>query len=259
MPDIRTRSSVSNDNRWTESKRSRSKPHSGGTSWRSDLEQSRSRRRLIDACWRAGRSGDPAVFRILLRTFGLSRDPAVVWEAARSIGLLGNKRAIPPVVRALRRGPLVAHRTGAVVALTLLNARQTVPELISVLENRTTPALLRDYVAEALGIFEARQAETCLLRLLRDRSPRVRASAAFALGRIGNKKTIEHLQEYQAHETAILYGQPIRNHALRAIQSIRSRLSKGSANRTVPSDRMYQSSKSRKRTLTRSTRTNRRH
>jgi hypothetical protein len=103
--------------------------------------------------------------------------------AARSLGMLGDKRAIPPLREALCSGyPFL--EASSVRALAMLGDVESIPFFLEKLKNETD-SMLRIAYASALGKLRATQATQELFALLRQAEPGVaRGEIGLALARI---------------------------------------------------------------------------
>lgn len=104
-------------------------------------------------------------------------------HAAVALGRLGDRRAVPPLLKALA-DPDPVLRTQAAAALGRLKAGEAVPSLIGALQD--TDAGVRQTAATALGIMGDPSAVPSLVQALQDAAEGVRARAAAALGRLGD-------------------------------------------------------------------------
>lgn len=111
-------------------------------------------------------------------------------DAAEVLGEIGNKRAVEPLIDALRDADCTVQ-WGAAEALGKIGDKKAVEPLITTL--KTEDEYLRERAAEALGeIGDARAVEP-LIGALNDKDEGVRSSAAEALGKIGDVRAVEPL------------------------------------------------------------------
>jgi HEAT repeat protein len=107
---------------------------------------------------------------------------AVRREAISALGLIGDKRAIPPLITLLRQQE-VELSPSAAISLSRIGS-PAVPELTALLQNEPEP--VRYLAVEALGLI-GRAALPSLFAAIQDESHYVRNQAAIALGLIGEE------------------------------------------------------------------------
>jgi HEAT repeat protein/Na+/melibiose symporter-like transporter len=116
--------------------------------------------------------------------------------AARSLGKLGDRRAIGPLRRAVRSGQPYLTASSA-RALAMLGDADSIPYFLERLE-REPDGILRTAFASALGRLRARQAAPQLLALLRRAEPgAARGEIGLALARIAGDERY-YLQHWHA-------------------------------------------------------------
>ena len=106
--------------------------------------------------------------------------------AAEALGRIGDKRAFQPLLRALK-DQHSGVRYVVAVALGEIGDNRAVEPLIRVLKDSQLGA------AEALGKIGDKRAVQPLIKTLQDNEPWVRVAAAEALGHIGDKRAVEPL------------------------------------------------------------------
>jgi HEAT repeat protein len=113
-------------------------------------------------------------------------------DAATSLGKIGDKRAVGPLIKSIGawRNRLL-HNAAVVKALGQIGDVRAVKPLIIVLDEEDV--LIRRYVSEALGKIGDSLAVEPLVKLLGDQDSDVRVSAVKALGKIGDKRAVEPL------------------------------------------------------------------
>jgi peptidyl-prolyl cis-trans isomerase B (cyclophilin B) len=113
-----------------------------------------------------------------------SADPALAARAMLGLGRLGNAAAIPIVVAALNdpTRPVEVRRMAA-FSLGLLGTRAVIQPLVAATRDRDS--IVAGYAADALGRVGADNAVSPLSRALAGRDPFVRARAAIGLGEAG--------------------------------------------------------------------------
>ncbi len=136
----------------------------------------------LGAMGRRARRAVPALVEALLDT-----DPATQEQAALALAAIGDRAAVPGIVRALQRGQvstgLVKGVASALETLRDPRASAAVPDLIEAL--RLSDAEARQAAARALGALGDRRAMEPLLQLAQaDVDPAVRAAAAQAAERL---------------------------------------------------------------------------
>ena len=110
--------------------------------------------------------------------------------AARSLGWIGDKRAVEPLIKAL--GDKYEYvRNSAVDALGEIGDKRAVEPLIKALGDEDWS--VRYNAAEALGKIGDKRAVEPLIKALGDKHVVIRNSAAIALGKIGDKRAVEPL------------------------------------------------------------------
>jgi HEAT repeat protein len=128
-----------------------------------------------------------------LLTAALQRPDSAVW-AARLLGKQGDKRAVEPLLEALRADD-AGLRRAAVGALGTLGDPRALEPLVAMLRSPQKALYDRSAVATALGRLGDRRAVEPLLRALADSSPFVRWNAAKALGALGDPRALQPLLE----------------------------------------------------------------
>lgn len=136
---------------------------------------------LVAACHVAARISDPGLGSAVRRVFEKSKEPQVVWEAAKAlVSLLGG---VPPdsLLRWLEPGTDPLHQTAAAWAMGALGERSATGPLMTILNDRQLSADVRAHAAEALGSIGATEAIDLLSLQLSDSSPDVRYWSIYAL------------------------------------------------------------------------------
>jgi HEAT repeat protein len=118
-------------------------------------------------------------------------------KAATELGRLGEKRAIPALIEALK-DPNMALRNNAAFALGEIGAEEAVPRLIDLL--RDPEERVRKSAIKALGMIRAKDAVAPLLQVLdADNSRVTRKSALRSLGQIGDPKALGAVERFVSH------------------------------------------------------------
>jgi HEAT repeat protein len=110
--------------------------------------------------------------------------------AAKTLGFLGDSRAVEPLLPLLK-DENVKVRNSAAKALSSLSESKTIESLIALLKDENVEK--RKSAVKALGSLGDPKAVNLLIPLLEDKESKVRASAAQALGRLGELKAVEPL------------------------------------------------------------------
>jgi HEAT repeat protein len=150
-------------------------------------------------------------------------DDGLVWEAAKALIRLRAENAAPNLVRVLRQGNS-SQQSAAAYVLGWLGVSNTAPALQAAALNPNLAVEARGHAAEALGVMEAREAVPDLITLLSDASPEVRYWAAYALGQIGDPGSISSLERMASVDVAVLpHDRSLKQEALDALAAIRAR------------------------------------
>jgi HEAT repeat protein len=138
-------------------------------------------------------------------------------EAARALGVIGEKRAIGALSQLLKKEPSWENRMAIVAAFEALGDRRAGPVLAEALL-KDPDWRVREKAAEALMELEEKRASAQLIQALSDPHEAVRAKAAQALGKLEDKGAVDKLIE--------VLGDPhphVRNCAAGALGQIKSR------------------------------------
>lgn len=109
------------------------------------------------------------------------------WEAAEGLGELGDPRAIPALVQALR-DPHAFVRWAAAQAIGRIGGEEAISLLLPLLQE--SDALVRRSAADALGYLDAPEVRRSLRRALRDPDPTVRRNAIEAVARLDDREAV---------------------------------------------------------------------
>jgi len=140
-----------------------------------------------------GDSGEPKAAEPVIALLKDPRRP-VAAAAARALGRLKAKDAVTPLLRLLGSGD--AETAGAAAeALGEIGDPTAVPVLSQVLLNRALPRPVREEAARALGKVRDVRGLQALAQALNEPDPRIRWSAADALGRLGLPGAVGPLAE----------------------------------------------------------------
>ncbi|MGB3082799.1 MAG: HEAT repeat domain-containing protein [Candidatus Omnitrophota bacterium] len=136
-----------------------------------------------------GAIGDKRAVPALIKTLGDS-DASVGADAAAALGMIGDKRAVPALMKALRhRYSLV--RASSASALCKIEGRRIVPTLIKLLGD--SDFFIRGRMAELLGELKDPRAVPALIKTLEDSDENVCAAAADALAKIKDSRAVPAL------------------------------------------------------------------
>lgn len=114
----------------------------------------------------------------------IDADPGVREEAAWALWKLGDVRAKDALLHALANDSYVTVQEKAARALGLLGVKEAVPLMVALLSlGRSIPARLRAALASSLGLLVDLQAAKVLLQATGDPEPSVRYEAVRSLGR----------------------------------------------------------------------------
>ncbi|MFA4874958.1 MAG: HEAT repeat domain-containing protein [bacterium] len=146
-------------------------------------ERIRAARELGDIAISAGIKIPEAIVPLSVTLVG-DRDPTVRQEAAWSLWKLGDERGHRPLLRALVDDPSAVVREKAARALGLLGVREAIPAMIDLISlERHVPARLRAGIACAFGYLAEERLLTYLLKASEEAEPLVRYEAVRSLGR----------------------------------------------------------------------------
>lgn len=156
---------------------------------------------LADASWKArwqacqtlGELGDKRAVQPLIRMLD-DRNQWVRVVAAEALGQIGSRAATPALILSLGDDSIWVRRA-SVVALGQIGDEEAIPPLMNRLldpPNSEWPEELRDAIAQALGAIGERALQT-VMHALDDPDPWVSCAAAKALGKIGDPQAIAPL------------------------------------------------------------------
>jgi HEAT repeat protein len=146
----------------------------------------------------------------LIRHLIHSEEPTIRAGCAESLKLVGDQKALEPLLTMLV-DPVASVRSEVAKAIAELKAEGTAAELLKELGRRS--AKLDGYVL-ALGYMKEASAVEAVTKVLQSTSaPEDRAAAAFALGLIGDKASVQHLMDAVADNKIAM----VRESACRAL------------------------------------------
>lgn len=120
-----------------------------------------------------------------------SNDRDQVEAGIQSLGLIGTAAAAPPLIARVRAGLPPDLLETSIIALMALGQPQAGPLYIELLEHRRPEVRVR--AIEAIVALKPKDAEPALQRALADLDPKVRSSAATALGELRATGSVEQL------------------------------------------------------------------
>jgi HEAT repeat protein len=141
----------------------------------------------------------PIRIRVLLDALA-DADATVRWEAAKALIALGDTRAVPLLIAIAQQPGESDQRTAAVYVLGLLGDPRALGPLVQVLRNSREDAQLRSHAAEALAYIGKRRAVPALIAALADPAPALRLWCAFALGELGDTRAVAPLERLAARD-----------------------------------------------------------
>ncbi|HEU4680432.1 MAG TPA: HEAT repeat domain-containing protein [Gemmatimonadales bacterium] len=162
------------------------------------IDKLRSARKWRDRAFAAellGRVGSAKAVPVLLETVNATRteDSDVREIALRALARIGDPGAVDPLIRALASADVwLAPRIADILTR---HGEAVIDPLLSVLGDSAQPPA-RAWAANVLGEVRAQRAFPALIRALGDPEDEVRAKAATALGRIGDRRATGYLLEH---------------------------------------------------------------
>jgi HEAT repeat protein len=175
------------------------------------------------ACWALGRLGDKEAIPAILRALE-DDDLSVRVASAHALGELDDALAVEPLIRSLKLDPSLDVRQMAAWSLGRIGDATALNPLVAVLGALEESPSVRAECAEALGELGQDAAVMPLLEALRDPSPEVRFFSAFALGQIGDVRALPALQHVAAADEGTAQGWgSVREEAADAIEAIHAR------------------------------------
>ncbi len=158
-------------------------------------------------CWILGQLGDKKAAIALLEVFS-GQNISLSLEAAKSLGMLKSKRAVPVLIEELIKVGNVDKRAASAYALGLLFDERAVDPLVSVLKNKNDSPKVRGAAAEALIWFgkKRKRVVDALINGLEDASVEVRFWSAFALGELKVRRAANKLEKLAAEDNRVLPG-----------------------------------------------------
>jgi HEAT repeat protein len=174
------------------------------------------------AIWALGRQKTDKARRPLIAALA-DADISLRGEAARSLGVLGARRAAGRLIQVMRSDPDASVRMFAAHALGGVCGPKSVSALREVLANQGEEAKVRGEAAEALGGCFASEAISDLIAALKDQSPEVRFWSAYALGHMKAESALAALESLASSDDAVVPGWwSVAREAADSIEIIRS-------------------------------------
>lgn len=178
------------------------------------------------ACWLLGVLAAPGAV-LPLHSALHDADPRVRQAAARALGELGDVTSTRALLDALERETVGEVRCAVVYALGLLGDERALEPLLLVLRGTGEQAQTRAMAAEALADLRLARAIDPLIAALSDPEPQVRFFTVFALGEIGDERALPELlrlaEGEHADHTVVPGYSSVAEEAARAINAIRAR------------------------------------
>ncbi len=159
----------------------------------------------VTACWLLGRLDDRRALDTLIAALQ-EADLRVVEEAAKSLGMLGSRKALQPLIELLIHSGAPENRKAAAYALGLLHDKRAFEPLLRMLMNSQEAPQVRGYAAEALASLKDRRASPALMAALEDPSVEVRFWCVFALGQLQESRALPLLERLVEKDASILPG-----------------------------------------------------
>jgi len=155
----------------------------------------------------------------------LLEDPDNSMLAAEALGVIGDPRAVEPLIKAINGNYSrnftperdKAFKLSAVKSLGKLEGKAAVKALVKIVKSNTQKTYLRITAVNTLGEIGDKKATKPLINILTDNQSDMwlRATSASALGNIGDKKAVDSLTKVANEPSA-----PIRNAAQDALKKI---------------------------------------
>lgn len=134
-----------------------------------------------------------------------------------------NPAEVLPILRQLLLTDDMEYQLSVVEAMLIVDCSTTLAEVLFLL--RSSEAWVRQYMCGLLHDYGNALALDELVRLAQcDPDADVRATACYALGGIGDAKSIEPLRVVAFEDQSVDYqGEPVRNHAVAALATLAAR------------------------------------
>lgn len=164
----------------------------------------------IAGCWLIGQLRQKRAVYALLRVFERGPD-GLRQQAAHTLGALGSKAAVKPLLSTLQQGRTPEHRSDAAYALGHIGDARAARPLLDRLNDPAEDPRVRSQAAESLAYLAGPAADVraALIAALADASAEVRFWAAFALGAIGDgsdPEVIRSLEQLAGTDNALVPG-----------------------------------------------------
>jgi HEAT repeat protein len=173
------------------------------------------------ACWALGRIGDKEAIPFIVRALAEDSEPSVRAGGAHALGELDDAIAVEPLIRSLTSDESPDVRKMAACALGKIGDVAALATLIEVLTNPDESPDVRAECAEALGEIGQEAAVMPLVNTLGDASEVVRFFAAFALGLLRDPRALPALRHVAATDEGVAQGWgSVREEAAEAIAHI---------------------------------------
>ncbi len=172
------------------------------------------------AVWALGNLGDKRAVPCLIKVLAHDKNENIRSVAAEALGKLEDKQAVKPLIKALK-DPDWGVRVDAVYAFRRLKdfSSEAIPYIIERLKDEDET--VRMTAARVLGDFKDTRAVEPLCQTLGDKNQRVKTSAISSLGLLGDSKAVEPLfQLFKEGESDVIRASVVRS--LGEIKSDRS-------------------------------------
>lgn len=177
------------------------------------------------ACWFVGQLEDERAVEPLMRIFQDESDDEIIWECAKSLGILGSRTLFLPFCNILCNDHIITRRAAAAYFLGHLHDERAIDVLLKILCNCDEHPTVRGHAAEALGLLGNQCAVPHLIATLKDSSPNVRFWSTYALGELGDTAALPYLEYLAETDTATIPGWwSIRKEAREAIIRLQQKL-----------------------------------
>ncbi|MBV9791807.1 MAG: HEAT repeat domain-containing protein [Chloroflexi bacterium] len=161
-------------------------------------------------CWLLGQFRQKRAVYAVLRAFDSQHDD-LRRQAAHTLGVLGSKVAVKPLLKALEYASTVERRADAAYALGHIGDERAAQPLLNRLNDAAEDDRVRSQAAESLAYLAVETADVraALIAALADASAEVRFWSAFTLGELGDPSdhaTIRALEHLAASDTTVVTG-----------------------------------------------------
>lgn len=132
---------------------------------------------------------DPAALPALRERFAVEKETPVRVEIARTLGAVGDKKALPALIAAMKdKATPTAVQDAALESVESIGSDVALKALLDLVQSSALGVERQPRVVAALGRFKSGDAVGALLTALKSPAPAVRVAAAEALGKAGTAK-----------------------------------------------------------------------